>query len=206
MERVALGFYKFSVWITRLAYLNILWIAFTIVGLGIFGIMPATIAMFSVARKWIVMDEQDTPIFKTFWNTYRNDFVKANGIGLPLFSIVYLEVVAFIILFNHEETIYNVAAFGVVAIFILIAIVLAYLFPIYVHFDLKIIDYFKWSFIIGIIHPILTAVMLIGVAAIYYVLLYFFTPIFLIFGASIMAYIFTLGASKVFYKYEKEEN
>src|SRR5690625_6342583 len=57
------GFYTLANWIMRLAYVNILWIAFSLVGIIILGFFPATIGMFTVIRKWIQGDG-DIPIFK----------------------------------------------------------------------------------------------------------------------------------------------
>ncbi|WP_084028990.1 YesL family protein [Bacillus sp. J33] len=61
----------------RLVYLNLLWIAFSLLGIVLFGFFPATAAMFSVVRKWI-MGETDVRVFKEFWQTYRKEFWKAN--------------------------------------------------------------------------------------------------------------------------------
>lgn len=199
------GYYKFAVWVTRLAYLNILWVAFTIVGLGLFGLMPSTMAMFAVARKW-VMGERDIPIFKTFWDTYKKDFVKTNGIGLIIFTAIYILVIEFRILFNHEQLIYNLAAFGVVAIAILLAIVLTYIFPIYVHFNLRVRDYFTWPLVIGITHPILTVVLTVGIGALYYIVYNIIPVIVFLFGGSVAAYLLTLGGQQVFYKYEARDD
>ncbi|MGY0702716.1 DUF624 domain-containing protein [Bacillus subtilis] len=44
---------RFCEWIMRFAYTNLLWLFFTLLGLGVFGIMPATAALFAVMRKWI---------------------------------------------------------------------------------------------------------------------------------------------------------
>ncbi|WP_045514978.1 DUF624 domain-containing protein [Neobacillus niacini] len=40
-------------WITRLAYINLLWLFFMSVGLFVFGAAPSTAAMFTIMRKWI---------------------------------------------------------------------------------------------------------------------------------------------------------
>ena len=48
-------------------------VCFTMLGIGVFGFMPATTALFSVTRKWI-MGKTDIPIFKTFWQAYRGEF------------------------------------------------------------------------------------------------------------------------------------
>src|SRR5690625_6922967 len=75
--------------IMRLAYVNLLWILFTILGLGIFGIFPATIALFAVTRKW-VMGDRDIPVFSTFWQTFRKEFLKSTLLGWVLFVIGYM--------------------------------------------------------------------------------------------------------------------
>lgn len=198
------GYYKFATWATRLAYLNILWVFFTIIGLAIFGLMPATAAMFAVVRKW-VMGEPDIPIFKTFWNSYRKEFLPANGLGLILFLIGYFLVIQFNILFFQKSIVYKMASFGIVALFILYTIVITYLFPIFVHFNLKMIDYLKWPFIIGIIHPILTVLMIVGISAITYIIFMTIPALLFFFGGSTIAYLLMLGASQTFKKYEAQE-
>lgn len=62
-------FQTFSEWLFRLMWTNLLWIGFTILGLGIFGIMPATVAMFTVVRKW-QMHETEISIWSVFKETY----------------------------------------------------------------------------------------------------------------------------------------
>ncbi|MFA9556724.1 DUF624 domain-containing protein [Evansella sp. AB-rgal1] len=46
--------YRVSEWLIRLAYINILWMLFTIVGLIILGIAPATATVFTIIRKWFM--------------------------------------------------------------------------------------------------------------------------------------------------------
>src|SRR5699024_2801656 len=75
--------------VMRLAYVNLLWVLFTALGLGLFGIFPATVALFTVTRKW-VMGDHDIPIFSTFWHTYRKEFFKSTLFGFILFVIGYI--------------------------------------------------------------------------------------------------------------------
>ena len=130
------GYYTFSVWITRLAYLNFLWVIFTLLGLGLFGIMPATVAMFAVVRKWN-MGEKDIAIFKLFWQTYRQEFVKANVFGLILFGLGYILSIEFQIISTQTSLTYLIVRFSILAIALLYVIILLYFFPIFVHFNLK---------------------------------------------------------------------
>lgn len=148
------------------------------------------------------MGEKDIPIFKTFWSTYKNDFIKVNGLGWILLIIGYLLVIEFKILRLQDQFIYVIASFAVISLFILYIIVLAYFFPIYVHFQLRLVDYFKWPLIIGIIHPILTVVMVVGVSFLYYVVFITIPALLFFFGGSVAAFILMWGASQTFTKYE----
>ncbi|MFD2130384.1 YesL family protein [Pseudogracilibacillus auburnensis] len=198
------GYYTFCIWTMRLAYLNILWVFFTLVGLIIFGFMPATAAMFAVVRKW-VLGEEDSAIFKTFWDSYRKEFLKANGLGMMFFLFGYFLIIEFQILRLQESLLYFIVSFGVITIFILYTIALTYFFPIFVHFNLKLTDYLKWPFIIGIVHPILTLFMMIGLLTILYITFMTIPAILFFFGGSMSAYFIMWGASKTFDKYEMNE-
>lgn len=198
------GFYNFSVWITRLAYVNILWVAFTVMGLGVLGLLPATAAMFAVVRKW-VMEDEEIPIFKTFWKSYRKEFKKANAVGYILILIGYVLIAELQILWAQEGMAYFVAGFGVLAIFFMYFIILLYLFPIFVHFNLTIFQYIKWPAIVGTVHPILTIVLGVGILFIHYLTFVTLPALLFFFGGSVTAYILMWGASKTFSKYEQTE-
>ncbi|WP_026906927.1 YesL family protein [Paucisalibacillus globulus] len=198
------GYYRFSVWVTRFAYLNLLWIGFSVIGLLLFGFFPATAAMFAVVRKWINKDT-DIPIFQTFWKAFKKEFIRINMLGLVLVISGYLLIVELQILRTQEHVAYLIASYTVIGLLLIYAIVLLYIFPMFSHFQLKLTHYFKWAFLIGIGHPILTIVLFGGVIAIQY-FAYATIPILLLFfGGSITAYILMWGASQVFMKYEKVE-
>src|SRR5699024_1097485 len=141
MKSFAIGSYKFCEWVTKLVYLNLLWFTFTIVGLVIFGLMPATVAMFGVVRKWI-LENKDIEITALFWKTYKEQFVKANGLGMILIALGYLFMTEIKILQASSVDIFRFASIGVVVIFVMYLVVVMYFFPIFVHFNLRNFDYF----------------------------------------------------------------
>lgn len=196
------GYYTMCVWITRFVYLNLLWILFTLLGIGIFGFFPSTAAMFSVVRKWI-MGEPDVPIFKTFWKSYRKDFIKSNILGLLMLFAGYFLYIELQILRSQESFIYFVASLMIIATFILYLITFVYLFPLFVHFDIKTIQYLKWSLIIGVFHPILTIVLGVGIYIIHYATFMFAPALLFLFGGSVTAYLIMRGAYLTFSKYEE---
>jgi len=196
------GYYTFSLWVTRFAFVNMLWATFTLFGLIAFGFFPATVAMFSVVRKWVLGDK-DVAIFSVFWDTYRKEFFRANILGLVLFIIGYLLSLELQILRSQDSIVYIIASYGVIAIFILYAILLLYFFPIFSHFELKALQYIKWPLIIGIIHPILTVFLILGVFFINYLAYITIPALLFFFCGSVSAFIVTWGVSKTFSKYER---
>lgn len=186
----------------ELAYINILWIFFTLAGLGVFGIFPATTAMFGVIRKRIGK-EADVKIFPAFWTLFRQDFLKANGLGLILVAIAYF--LYFDIIFiqlNNGEFDYLLPFIA----FILISYIATslFFFPVFVHFDLKFFHYIKQSFLIAITSPI--EVVAIGaVVGVTYFLISIFPGAIPLFLGSVIAYLTTLISLRAFRRIERKK-
>ena len=167
MSNILTGrFMKVCEVISRMAYVNLLWIFFTILGLGVLGIMPATVSLFAITRKW-VMSEQDIPVFKTFWQTYRKEFIKSNLLGVILFAIGYILYID--LAFLPVGGFFKVIRWGLIVCGLLYIIILLYIFPIYVQYEWKNRLYIKYALLLGAAHPHYTLLMIIGVVALYYI-------------------------------------
>ncbi|MEC3605505.1 YesL family protein [Bacillus glycinifermentans] len=156
---------NFCEWVVRFAYTNVLWFMFTLLGFGLFGFMPATTALFSVMRKWI-MGHTDIPVFKTFWRAYRGEFFRSNAIGLILAAagtIIYVDL-AFI---YPENAFLHILRFVIMTFGFLFFIMLFYLFPLLAHFDWKKRMYLKFSLILGVSYLQYTLTMMAICAALY---------------------------------------
>ncbi|WP_066190621.1 YesL family protein [Gracilibacillus timonensis] len=197
------GYYRLANWVTQLAYFNMLWVLFSVAGLGILGFFPATAALFAVIRKWML--EEDIRVFQTFWKYVRKDFIKANILGYLVLAIGYILYIEFQILWSSGQTMYVLASFGVLALVFLYVIMLLFLFPIFSHFNLSMVNYLKWPLVIGIIHPILTVFIVLTLSVSYYVVFMTIPALLFFFGGSITAYFLTWGGFKTFSKYEKVE-
>ncbi|WP_117170705.1 YesL family protein [Paraliobacillus sediminis] len=182
------AFYKVSVVISRLAYLNLLWIFATILGLVVVGIMPATISMFTVVRKW-VMKENDIPIFKTFFSTYKKEFLKTN---LIMIILGIIGVLLFIDLrftgYMRESGFYNVFLGILFIASFLYFILVVFIAPVYVHYQLSIRRYLTYSIMIGATNLLYTIAILIALSSIYYTSMKV-PGITLFFSFSVSAYI-----------------
>ncbi len=191
--------FKISEWISRLAYINILWLLFTLAGLIVFGLMPSTVALFTVVRKW-VLGQKDVTVFSLFWNTYRKEFVKSNILGVVLVIFGYVLYVDLVFI-PAEGIFYTLVRFGVLVISFLFLIVLLYIFPVYVHYEWKINMYLKYAFILGASYPHLTFGMMISLL-ILYTILTIIPGIIPFFSVSLLALIIMWIANQVFLKAE----
>jgi len=172
-------------WITRLAFLNLLWIAFTACGLVIFGFFPSTVAMFAVVRKWALGDLH-VPIFKTFWDSYKKEFMKSNILGVLIGLISFVLCLDYLYLRQASDEIYQLFSVPLLIVIILFICMLLYIFPMYVHYEMKAVQIIKNSFFVMIMNPISTFIMLIGTLGLIF-LLTFAPPLTIVISGNIIA-------------------
>ncbi|MFC4402675.1 YesL family protein [Gracilibacillus xinjiangensis] len=187
---------KAFVWITKLAFLNFLWIVFTLIGLGAFGIFPATSAILGVVRKWL-MGNQTVPIRATFIKIYKEEFKYANTIGW------ILTILGFILFLNYRnlQTAQGELLFVIPFVFYLILFlyltIVIWAFPLVVHNYASIIHQLKNALIIGIskIHITITIMLLL------FSIMYFsleFPVLLLFFSFSLLALVWMWLTLRVF--------
>ncbi|MDR4888111.1 YesL family protein [Fredinandcohnia sp. QZ13] len=193
-----------SEWIMRLAYINLLWIVFTLLGGIVLGIMPATVSLFTITRKW-VMGDDDCEVFKLFWETYKKNFMKASLLG-------YVLVVAGFVLFLYyqglqilPEQLSQVLQVFFYSILLILGVVVAFIFPVFVHFKVNFGHYYKNALIIGLSFPHFAALMLF-VLVVFFVVYQFFPVLALFFGVSVPGYLLMAISFIVFKKIELKQN
>jgi uncharacterized membrane protein YesL len=143
--------FQIIIWIYRIIYLNVLWIVFTLLGLGLFGMGPATASLFTIERKWLLGEAKYTHIFKTFWLHYKNDFIKTNIMGIPIIIIGLILFADFHIVFKLPGIWRFVLYMITLAISFLYLLTLVFLFPVFVHYNMKTTgQYLKNALLIGI--------------------------------------------------------
>ncbi|SER28677.1 Uncharacterized membrane protein YesL [Gracilibacillus ureilyticus] len=202
------GLYKVSLWVTRFAWLNILWLISTLIGLILFGLMPATIALFTVVRKWVQKD-YDVNVFATFSKAFKDNFIKANLFGIIIFIAGYaLSIFLKYTGLMNESGLYSV----LLGIFILAAffyvMLIMYIGPVFVHFDLKFWQYIRYAVTIGAVnlhYSICTLTLLAGI----YFLSFKYPGFGLFFSFSLSAYIImflaNLGFNQLLKKQHEEQ-
>ncbi|MFC7062941.1 YesL family protein [Halobacillus seohaensis] len=179
--------YRIMEWITRMAYIQILWILFTLTGFVILGIFPSTVAMFAIVRDWLT-GKTDIRLFSSYFKYFKADFWKSNLLGILItfiFLLISIDIYYIRLNVGGSLTWTSIPLFAFMLIFLLF---LFYLFPVFVHFDLKITRILKNTFLIMLISPIQSFFILICLASLF-IVMRFIPALAIIFGISAYAFI-----------------
>lgn len=156
------GLWKLFNWIAKLAYLNILWITFTLLGFIVLGIGPATSAVFSVMKK--LLDEEDFPMWRVFYDYYKHHFWIANKFMLiivPVCCFIYLDFL-FIQTLPYSFFIDHVVFTAIIILSMLMVILFSYLFATHTYFEVSYFKKIKYAALIAGINPLPTTLILLG--------------------------------------------
>jgi uncharacterized membrane protein YesL len=159
----AYSFFDTLLWI---ACLNLLWILFTVLGLGVLGAGPATAAAHILVRRR--SRGEAAPLLKSFTREYLTNFARANALALPVMAVA----VVLVMNWNYASLAGGLvselmaAATFVAALFL--AAVACYLFPLYARYELPLGQYVMTSSRFAVRHLAGTAILLfVSAAAVY---------------------------------------
>lgn len=183
----------------HLVLLNICFWVGSILGLGLLGVFPSTVALFYVLRQIIVFKDEDD-LLKKYWRNYKDNFVKANVLG-------YVYVLATAILYTNykiallvNHTILSYVYFFVIILLTAIVVLsLLTVFPVFVHYHFRLSEYPKIALIYSIARPIQT-ILSLGLVYIIFQVMLRYNALFLLFGVSLIVYILMRLASTHFLK------
>ncbi|OXS79132.1 YesL family protein [Domibacillus enclensis] len=197
-------FYSLLEWIMWLAYLNLLWMGGLAAGLFVLGLFPATVSMFAVIRGLLKRDSSENKIFHTFVSMYKKEFVKSNLIGFIVAAMGLVLYLDFLFIQNMSGVVYYILFTGLIFISLVYVISLLYIVPVYVHYDLSFFQYFRHAVLIGIVSPVITLLMLAGLAGLY-LLLVSIPGLIPFITTSSVAFILMSSALIVFHRLEQKQ-
>ena len=195
-------FYGICQWITRLAYINLLWLFFMGLGLFVFGAAPATVTMFTIIRKWL-KGESDLPVLSLFWKTYKKEFWKANSLGFILLGISIVLYLDWRLIISIQGVFYPILMGCLIGVGFLFLTVMLFIFPVYVQYEYKTLQYIKTAFLLGVSYPLYTMVM-ISAAICIFIISVFFNGIGFLFLGSGLSYILMYISNLLFNKIAKQ--
>lgn len=149
------SFYDIYMEVTDFVILNLLWVGCTLLGGVIFGWAPSTVALLKVMRDKI-RNLGKARIARDFWNTYRSEFKNANYIGMILTVIFIMSYINNLNFTAQPEKIFHFFAFlAKFSMFFVFGIAL-YVFPLYVHYDIKLKEYIPKAITFLVCRPFVT--------------------------------------------------
>jgi uncharacterized membrane protein YesL len=187
----------------RFAYLNILWVCFTLSGLIVFGFFPATVATFAVTRKWL-MGEHDIPVFKTFWSTYKSEFLKSNLLGLTLVAIGCILYMDYRISVDSVSILGKILFIPLLVFIFLYCLLLLHIFPLFTHYDIKVFHVIKNAFLMMVLYPLSTIMMVISSIVAYFAIT-LLPGLIPFFGVSGLSFLLTWCAHYAYAKNQQKE-
>lgn len=119
-------------WIVKLAYLNLLWFLFCLVGGILFGWAPSTVALFAIFKK--MFNKENPPLFSTYLCLYKKEFLKSNVCGIIIVGLGATFMLNIMTLPSQiDKRIIKVFLFGNGTLIITFILCLQFFFPIYIH-------------------------------------------------------------------------
>ncbi|MCA1010659.1 YesL family protein [Halobacillus halophilus] len=191
--------------IFTLAYLNILWILFTLMGVVIGGIGPSTAALLEVIDKWQKKEVLQEKMFSLYWRAYKKSFTRANlllVIQLAVGMILYVDLQFTI---SMENGMFAALAGVWIFMTVLYIIMLMFSFPLLVHLRLNALQAIKHSFYYAFSSPILTIAAFLSFIGIQ-IALYYLPSLYLFFSTSLFGFVIMFVSKQIGSRIEKLKN
>ncbi|SEO87953.1 Uncharacterized membrane protein YesL [Amphibacillus marinus] len=194
--------YTLAIWISRLATVNLLWLSFTVLGLGLFGIGPATAAMSAVISRWIDSDISFS-IVRVFVSVFRKYFFKTNLIFLSLALIASVLVYNYAFIeANNLPVFYRVVTLAMGVIHLLMSIIII---PLYTNNDVGIVTLFKTSALFVVGYPVNSIIIAVTAAGL--IIIQLFMPgLLFFFSGSGITFVVVLRMKKAIAKTRAIQN
>ncbi len=164
-----------------------------------FTLFPATAAMFTVARKW-VMGEVDVPLFKTFFRGYKENYKQSMLGGILYTLLLVIMVVDFVV---YKEKL-QILSYVFIAFLVLLFISIFNFFSMLVHYHMKTFQLIKNAILITIGKPFrsLSTAMMCGVVL--YISFFHFQFLIPFFMGSIIAFLSFWNFNIIYVKLQEQ--
>lgn len=152
---------KVMKWIERMFHVQFLWILYSLRGLVVAGLFPATAAMFATMRR-LIRIPGGFGLNDYFKKEYKANFKKANGLGYLLVILLFL----FILNFRSAQLMEGTAGMiFVILSFVMIVVLFLLLISswgVMAHYELGILEIIKHTLIIFSVNPLHVVLLLIS--------------------------------------------
>lgn len=159
----AYSFFDTLLWI---ACLNLLWLVFSLAGLGDFGVGPATAAAQILVRRRVRGGA--APLFRAFAREYGRNFGRGNALALPVLVAGAALALNWNYFSRSGDLLSQLMAAGAFAAAIFLVAVACHLFPMFARYELPLPQYLLMSSRFALRHLAGTAILLFVTAAAFF--------------------------------------
>ncbi|UHA72601.1 YesL family protein [Paenibacillus sp. 481] len=208
------GLYRITEWIMRFSVTNVLWLLcsapfffllFTKVLLSQqnfvneslltnwlmaivapFTLFPATAAMFSVVRKW-VMGETDAALIRTFFKGYKGSYKQAM-IGGFFYTILFVVMYFDYVVYMTQLSSFQFIGYVMLGLLIMLFVSLFNFFSMLSHVHMGTFQLVKNSILLTLIRPLRIILTTVISGMVLYFCLFHMPALFFVFAGSVIAY------------------
>lgn len=202
MKDFGLTIYQISNFLYKLIALNILILLFSIIGLIFLGFFPSLAAGYAILRNWLIF-KKEPPLIREFFNYYKLYFIKSNLLGYLFTIAIAFFYFDFYFFQSLSSPSLRLVSYLYLPLLFLAVITAMYVFPLFVHYQLKMSTVIKNSFLLAIGNPFTTILILVIIGGIMFVL-YFIPMLFVFIGISSICYTTMYFSQLLFEKSEKK--
>lgn len=200
------GFMRISEWIMRFFASHMLWaimsipviffvmpvlmfeeadLGFTMMAVAILGpftLFPATSALFSLVRKWIIGDA-DVPILKTFFVSYKKSYLQSMVVGIIYSVLFFVEFIGYRF-YLHQDNFTQVLSSLYIAFIFVTILSLFIFFCLQSHLYMKTFNLLKNAILLAIGRPFTSLSIIVTNVAIVYLFFTFYKGFLAVFFLS----------------------
>jgi len=177
---------KITEFITEFVMLNLMWFAGCVLGGVIFGWAPSTVSLLAVIRNKI-MKKEYYGVVRSFWATYKKEFIKSNALGIVCMLFLVIVSINKINFDSQPEGIFTILSVISTVVRVLICGIILYMFPLYVHYNMDLKEYFIRALNLLIVKPFVTICIILWTLLVYVIIMKI-PGLIAIFGVSVYFY------------------
>lgn len=158
------GIFKLCEWIYRLALLNGLAIVFSLMGLGIIGLLPSLTAMYWIIRQWQNGGEPIS-IIREFWSAYKRYFIKSNALFFLFICIGLFLYIDFALVQNLDGILYYIVLGSSTTVLVISIGVFLHMVGLLMETEARLFDQLKTAIQITARFPFQTGWMFLSIVS-----------------------------------------
>lgn len=155
---------KLGSWIYNFFMLQALWVLYSLKGVVVLGVFPATISVSQVLYRSFKEENLNFSIFSEFKDAYNTNFKRSNQVGY-IYLLIYLFL--YVDLRISNVFIQSIILHTILILLLLIVIALSlYSFIVIIRYELSLKNIFKQSFFVALSVPTHTIAAIVGLVLI----------------------------------------